>query len=184
MPDDLQNLWQNQPTEAFHIALAEVHARALKFQRRVRFRNIREYLAAAFVLFFFTWTAATVADPIRRAGAILMVAGVLYVVWHLYRWGSSREVTGDCLEFHRRELERQRDLLQNIWRWYLGPMIPGLLVIMLAGFHDRGSRTHTWFVIVYLLLGALLFYGVGRLNQRAARRLQRQIEELDKLREK
>lgn len=183
MSDDFQDLWQSQPPEQFHIALADVRERALKFQRRVRFRNMREYLASVLVLIIFTWMAFTAPDPIRRAGSILIVAGALYIVWHLYRWGSSREVPGDCLAFHRRELERQRDLLQNIWRWYLGPMIPGLFVVMLAGFHGKASTAHTWFVIVYMILCALFFYGVGRLNQRAARRLQRQIEELDKLRE-
>jgi hypothetical protein len=183
MSDDFQNLWQSQPPESFQVALKDVRERAVKFQRRVRLRNLREYLAAVLVLIIFTWMAFTAPDPMRRAGSILIVAGALYIVWHLYRWGASRAVTGDCLQFHRRELERQRDLLQNIWRWYLGPMIPGLLVIILAGLRDKGAKAHPTFVIVYMIVCSLFFYGVGRLNQRAARRLQRQIEQLDKLRE-
>jgi len=181
MSDDLQNLWQSQQPESFRITLEQVRAQALKLQRRVRFRNIREYLASAFIVVLFTWMAITPADPIRRAGSILIVAGALYIIWHLHKWGSSREVAGNCLEFHRRELERQRDLLSGIWRWYLGPMIPGLLVICVAGLRDRRGAGHTWFVIVYMVVCALFFYGVGWLNQQGARRLQRQIDELDKL---
>ena len=181
MSDDLQNLWQNQQSEAFRISLEQVRARALKLQRTVSFRNLREYLASAVVVIFSSWQAVSLPDPIMRAGSALIIFGVLYVVWHLYRWGSSREVTGNCLEFHRRELERQRDLLRSIWRWYLGPMIPGLLVVVIGGLRVSHSPRHTWFTIIYLVLCALFFYGVGLLNQRGARRLQRQIDELDKL---
>jgi hypothetical protein len=181
MPDDLQNLWQSQQPDGFRMPLEVIRAKAMKFQRRVRFRNAREYAASLFAAAFFTWQAIVLADPIRRAGSVLVIAGMLYVVWHLSRWGSSREVTGNTLEFHRRELERQRDLLKSIWRWYLGPMIPGLLVIGAAGLRDKGSAGHTRFVIGYLVALPLFFYGVGLLNKRGARCLQRQIDELDKL---
>lgn len=181
MSDDLQNLWQHQHTEIFSIALEQVRARARKFQRTVRFRNLREYLAAVVVTVVFTAQAIHFADPLRRIGAILVVAGAVYIAWHLHRWGSSKEVPANYLEFHRRELERQRDLLSNIWRWYLGPMIPGLFLITLAGLLDKRGAAHTAFVIVFTVLCALFFYGVGWWNRYGARRLQRQIDELDKL---
>ena len=34
-----------------------------------------------------------------------------------------------CLEFHRSELVRQRDLLRSVWWWYLLPFVPGMLLI-------------------------------------------------------
>jgi drug/metabolite transporter (DMT)-like permease len=162
--------------------LEEVHARARKLRRRVRFRNLREYAAAAVAMVVFGLSTRSVPNPVMRIGAGLMIAGMLYVVYQLHKRGSSREITGDCLEYYRRELERQRDAVSSVWRWYLGPMIPGLLVIALGSLHKSRSTGHTWFVLVYLAVCGPAFYGIGKLNQRAGRRLQRQIDELDRWR--
>jgi hypothetical protein len=42
------------------------------------------------------------------------------------------------IAFYRRELEKQRDLLRGIWKWYLGPLIPGLALFVSLG-HCYGS---------------------------------------------
>ena len=81
------------------------------------------------------------------------------------------------MEFYRRELERQRDLLRDIWRWYLGPFIPGLVVFVWGSVrHVKGGQ---WVKAVpFGVLCVVFFWFVGRLNRRAADKLQRQIEEL------
>jgi hypothetical protein len=182
MSDEFQDMWQGQNPEPFHMPLEVIRARAVKLQRRVKFRNFREYGAAALVLpFCIRWTW-TLSNPVMRAGAGMMVICLLYVVYQLYKRGSSREIAGDCLEFHRRELERQRDAVSSVWRWYLGPMVPGLLVMTLGSLYHNNSIRHTWFVWVYLVVCGFFFYLVGKLNQRGARKLQEQIDELDRMR--
>jgi membrane protein implicated in regulation of membrane protease activity len=86
-----------------------------------------------------------------------------------------------CIEFQRRELERQRDLLSNVWSWYLGPLIPGMAVLITA--YALANPAH-WkyqgvFIAAYVLFVAAVFAGIGKLNGKAARKLQRQIDELD-----
>jgi hypothetical protein len=83
------------------------------------------------------------------------------------------------LEFYRRELERQRDLLQSVWLWYLGPLIPGPVVLMVAKVRIYPGQLR----LFGLNLGAftLFFVLVWMLNQRGARRLQSRIDELDSL---
>jgi hypothetical protein len=85
------------------------------------------------------------------------------------------------LDFYRKELERQRALLSSVWRWYLGPFIPGLAVITLGAAIANPARSpHAWtFAGSYAVVVALAFWLVARLNQRAADKLQGQIDELN-----
>ncbi len=81
------------------------------------------------------------------------------------------------------ELDHQRDALRCVWSWYLGPMIPGLAVLVIGGELARkppGLPQHHWIAFgVSVTIISLVFAGAGKLNQRAARRLQKRIEELD-----
>ena len=168
--------------------LDEILKKARQYQRKIWRRNAREYVGAAAVAVFMTAQAVIAGDPLRRVGAALCAAAMAFVAYHLHRRGSARTVPEalaltNCLEFHRLELERQRDLLRSVWRWYLGPMVPGMVVIGLAGLVSNPSRmAHPkLFVAGYEAVVALVFFWVGRWNRRCARRLQHQIDALDEL---
>ncbi len=80
-----------------------------------------------------------------------------------------------CLAFHQRELERQRDLLRDVWKWYLLPFVPGLIAIVAARLPSTG-----WIRgLRFILFCAAGFYFLWWLNKRAADKLQRQIDELN-----
>ena len=83
------------------------------------------------------------------------------------------------LEFTRSELVRQRDLLRSVWWWYLLPFVPGMLLI-LVGYSLEGSEL--WDLLPSATVVAVTFVGIGLLNQRVARKLQRRLDELDALR--
>jgi len=182
MSDELQELWQAQNPEPFQMPLEEIRRRAEKLQKRVRWRNGREYISCLVAIVISARWIWTLPNPIMRAGSAVMIVSMLYVMFQLYRRGSSREITGDCLEFHLRELERQRDAVASVWRWYLGPMIPPLLVWTIGSLAYKRSLSHLLFVAGFTAVCGLVFYAVGRLNQRAARCLERQIEELEHFR--
>ena len=178
--DNLRSLWQNQSTEPIHMSLEEIRQKAERFQKRVRNRNLREYVAAAFVIVgfgYFMWLR-----PATRLGGGLLLAATVYVLYHLHARGSAKAVPeslalGTCLEFHRRELERQRDLLRDVWRWYLLPFVPGLLAFVapaLMRHPEQWTRA-----LPVMLLWPAMFYAIWRLNKRAADKLQSQIDELD-----
>jgi hypothetical protein len=83
----------------------------------------------------------------------------------------------DCLQFHRAELERQRDLLRSVWYWYLLPFVPGAAVILIARAIERPDRR-----VLALVVGVAFVVGfvlVGKLNETGARRIQRAIDRLD-----
>jgi hypothetical protein len=183
---NLKQVWQSQPTEGVRMSIAEVHAKASTFQRKIWDRNLREYGAAAIVVVFFGIRFVQTPDPFIRLGMALIVAGMCYLTWQLHVRGSSRELPKDAglssfIEFQRGQLIRQRDTLTHIWSWYLGPLVPGLVVMMVAiGRAAAGRVPHIWpLTAFYLGIIFAVFFAIDRLNKRAASSLQRQIDALD-----
>ncbi|MGO9009918.1 MAG: hypothetical protein ACLQPN_07430 [Bryobacteraceae bacterium] len=192
MPNEPQNelgeAWRNQPGENITMSLEEIRRRAGKFQRRVWWRNAREYVAVAIVVLIFGFYLKWYPNPVARAGSVMIIAGALYVAYELHRRASSEAMPEGsefepCLGFHRRALERQRDALANVWSWYLGPIIPGLAVF-LAGTGVAAPIPLFYGVLVTAVRAAVvgvIFWLVAKLNHRAARKLQAQIDELKAL---
>src|SRR5436309_14134305 len=118
-PDAMKQIWQTQKVEGTVMSLDEIRARARRFQRKIHMRNIREYAAAAVVVVFMTMGPLRSTPQLERVAALLCIAGVLYVVYRLHRFGSASGTPGELgltnsLEFYRRQLERQRDLGRKV----------------------------------------------------------------------
>jgi hypothetical protein len=182
----MNELWQSQPTEGVRMSVEQIQASAGKFQRKIQFRNVREYFGAAAVLVFAGFEFWHAGDLLVRIGFGLIAAGTFYLVWHLLSRGSTRTLPEDrgrssFIEFQRGELTRQRDLLTSVWRWYLGPLVPGMAVLLVAFARaNPGHIKHPSFVVVpEAIFFAACFLAIAKLNATAARRLQRQIDELD-----
>ena len=190
-PPSLQALWQGQPVDPKRFSPEEIRAKATRFQRKVRGRNLREYVGACLVIVIFSvyaWEANTWQSMV---GPVLIVVGTLYLVLYLYTRGGSQPVPGgegnagvteSCLRFHRRELERQRDLLRTVGRWYLGPLIPGVVVSHIVPLVDVWARGGDAIAAVLrsAVLSALVFGGVWWLNAVGAKKLQREIDALER----
>lgn len=172
MSDDLRNLWQNQPHNPLRMTIEEIHMKAAQFQKKIALRNKREYAAAAIVVVAFTGYAIFLPGALIKAGSILTVVAALFVAYRLHQKGSSRPIPAamalsSSVEFHRTELERQRDLLRSVWLWYLAPFVPGMVLFGL------GMGSLSWACGL-----AAIFAGVWWLNARAARKLQAEIDAL------
>jgi hypothetical protein len=182
--NDVQRLWRDQPGEGVRMSAQEVRGLAERFERTIIRRNRREYIASAFVVVWFGVWGWFAESAVVALGCWLVVLGTLWVVFHLHRRGTARRQPGEqdavsCLEFTRSELVRQRDLLRSVWWWYLLPFLPGMFLI-LVGRSLEGAGT--WVVLSAAVLVAVTFVGIGLLNQRVARKLQRRLDDLDALR--
>jgi hypothetical protein len=188
---DLHALWTTQTEEPFSMSLVDLQARATLLQSRVRRRNLIEYAAGALVVVAFTLVAFTARGIITQAAAALIVVGAVYVCWRLYALARAAAVRGfdsaeSCADFHRGELVRQRDALQGIWRWYLGPLVPGMVLFWIgAGVPPSGDWPTLGRIamsVVGLGIGAAVFFGIARLNAAAAKALQAEIDAIDRAR--
>jgi hypothetical protein len=193
-PDNLQSLWQGQKNEPTSFSAEEIRAAANKFARRISRRNLREYAAGALVIPVFTFYLIRFDVFLLRLGSALIIAGVLVVLVQLYKRGSAKKLAPEidatsCVEFHRSELARQRDLLLSVWNWYFLPLVPGFAVFvagqyraMLAGpaapGHIGSIQLHFG---IYLAACAAFCMVMVHLNRAAGRRLQTQIDRLDAL---
>lgn len=180
--NDQRNLWQNQEEERMIITLDDVRSRAARLEQRIRRRNLREYAAGAIVIAF--WGASPWFLPFRGwqlAAPLLYTAGTIFVLFQLRRRGAAGSLPVDAglkasLDFHIRELERQRNALRTVWMWYLLPFLPGFVAqfLSLAAIEGGINAGLIEFGVIFLAV----FVGVWRLNESAARKLNRKIQEL------
>ena len=181
LPDDIRDVWQNQPVDNTPMPLEEIRSKARQFEKRIGRRNVREYVGAALATAAFTFYIFKFPSPMIRAGSALIIAGMICIAIQIYKRASPGTLPADApltesIAFHRGELIRQRDLLRSVVWWYIGPIIPGLIVFFLGLAPLRGARSLISAVPLLCIFGLVVWA-----NQRAAERLDRQIAELDSL---
>lgn len=186
---DLQRLWQSQPTEYDPMTLAQIHHEAERLQARVRRRNLIEYAAGAVAMLFFLPVMVVGHGWMMRAGAGLVIAGMLFIFWRLSRVGPARSPVPSAagagaalVDFQRDELIRQRDALRGVGTWYLAPVLPGFALLLLGRWFGAPAA-HRTVANDHLIIGlagaisALVLLVIWLLNQRGADRLQKKIDE-------
>jgi hypothetical protein len=187
--DPIIQAWQESAAEAPLPPLAELRAGADRFHRAIRLRNRLEYGASVLVVLCFTAYVFLLPNPIARIGAALVVLGTFYVVWQLHRRASAVDVPAvegalPLLAHQRAQLVRQRDALAKVWLWYLLPFAPGLAVMMFGPTiaRDPAALFHMgWGDTSSILFVVAVFAGIWWLNRRAARKLQKAIDEINAL---
>lgn len=162
--------------------LALVHTGSRRLDRQIRFRDWRELIAGVLVAVLIA--PAAVRGPIlARTGAIVILAGVGFVVFRLWRarrvGGAARmDPTLPVVEALRAELRRvdtQIALLRTVGWWYVAPLLGGS-VLLVAG---KDTARAPWFTLGYVIFVVLFAWGIIRLNAHAVRHaLQPKREEL------
>lgn len=181
LDDDARQLWREQAVPALQpLPADELATQSRQLRHKVGRRNRHETVAAVLVALVFLAYAWIFPHWLTKLGALLTVAGSAVVVWQLRRRASAlplpEALGASLLQFHRTELVRQRDALLSVWRWYVAPAVPGLL-LFLCGRQIENGRWQPWPFIITVLVMA----GVVWINRRAAQQLQREIEALDLL---
>ena len=110
------------------------------------------------------------------AGRGLIIVAIVAGAYQMHKGRSARAVPSDLgstyIDFHLRELERQRAFLVRSWRYLLLPL-PGT-ALLLVGSPPPNLSVAGEFVFVL----ALLFFGIMAARRRQARKLQREIDAL------
>ena len=179
----MQEIWQCQPVEGIKMSVEEIRQRATKFEKKIFWRNLREYVAGAIAIVFLGFSFASSHNLLDRSAFALLIAGMVYVMYQLHRRGAAKSMPesaagGPSLEFYRNELKRQRDLTSTVWSWYLGPFVPGLVLSAVASAAHNLQPRHIAMLTFWYGLIAAFFVFSWRLNARATRCLQRMIDDL------
>jgi hypothetical protein len=184
MQNPVQKLWQDQPVEGVKMSIEEIRGRANKFEKRIRWRNIREYVASLIAVSLFVYLFASSHDVLSRVTFALFIAAMIWIVVSLHWMGSAKKLaegvdTLSGLRLYRAELERQRRVVASVWWWYLAPLVPGFVVYTI-GYAVKFPYLRAWIGLALLdAVVAGMFYVIWRMNMKAARCLQRMIAELN-----
>ncbi len=189
--DPVKQSWQSSVTDPVMPPIDQLQAGAMQFYRKIRRRNRIEYIACVFVVIVFGAYAIFLPLAMVRLGAALVVIGTLFVAWQLHYRASAippeRAGSSSILAFQRAQFVRQRDALASIFWWYMLPLIPGVLLMLFGRLVASGPAAlpHSGApILVTSALCIVIFGGVWWLNRRAARRLQKLIDDLDAVAEK
>jgi hypothetical protein len=182
---ELVALWQGQPLGESRVNMEQVIKQASSFQRTVRNRNLREYVAAAIIVVWAGVSLARMQAPLLvHLGGVCSAIGAIFVVVSLRRRGHAAgdpplaASTSEVMRWHRAQLLRQRDLLSSVPRWYLAPFVPGMVLIILGRWLEHPEQ---WPRMLAVSLSMVLVgVAVALLNRYGARKLNQRIVALDR----
>lgn len=190
MTDPLSDLWSGEAADARFTDPAALESKHTEFERRVRRRNLTEYLAGGLVTPIFAWIAwltAQAGEVVITLGWVVGIVGMAVVLTALYHRAGNlpHRPEEDCRSHLRAQLEHQHEALASVPRWYLAPLIPGM-VLVLVGSVLPIARGAGWVAALFAfavpaLFVAGVFAGIAWLNRRAARALEAEIAALDAL---
>jgi hypothetical protein len=77
----MKELWQHQPVEVVPMSLEKIRARAAKFEKKIWWRNLREYVGGAIAAALFVSFFIKSHDNLFRLACVLMIAGLAYMAY-------------------------------------------------------------------------------------------------------
>ena len=183
MPNEhasIEQVWREQPHGRQAMTLDEIRTKARKFERKVqRWRSVGG-LTVALLIAKNAWEVWRDTDVIERAGDLMMLAALLYVVFRFAR--DARATTAPatlgqlgCLEHYRRQLVGQRELSRDGWKFVL-PFVPGLGLIVVGRALEGRPPTQ---VALMIAIAVAILAGVVWVIARGERRLEQEIAALD-----
>jgi hypothetical protein len=158
-----------------------------RFEACLRRRNRGEFAAGAVAMVLLIgWGAVglsqstNVPDTIAVLGMILVAAGLGVTLWHLHQHAAVQRqeaCDADRKVAFIRLLRRECELLRSVWAWYIGPVLPGFLLVwggMLAG----GS---IGVAIIGIVITAIGFAWIAGANLRAATEFDHQLRDIERV---
>ncbi len=147
--------------------LALVRSKSRKLQWQIRMRDWRETIASLIVIAFLA-PAAIHGNLLSRTGVGVVVGGLIFIGVKLHRARSGRTPGMDApvavvLRADRERIDAQIMLLESVLSWYIAPIMIGSILIVAS------VRAPWVFMAGYVVIVALLSWGIQRLNAFAAR---------------
>ncbi len=155
------------------ISISEIRQQSNAFERKMKFRNWREYVAASIIVVAFGYRAFRAHSSLESASCVELVASAIWITATLVKKSADdpgpNATLKQLLTYHRAQLDRQIKLLSRVVAWYLAPIAVGLVGILAA---DAMRLGFTPVVLGTMIFSALLFVAIAILNKRAAAKLE------------
>lgn len=182
--------WCETAADATFSDLAECSQRADSFERKVKRRNWLEYVVGFIMIPLFgagSVGAAWEGELFIAASMAAIALGVIVVLWNLHRRASNlvRVPEDPCLIHLKRQYSHQYAALRAVPIWYIGPIVPGVLLFYFAVMAGVAEKIGWAAAAAGTAGSAAISFGifgiVALLNWNAARLLKRKIDAIDAL---
>ena len=145
MEDELIKIWQSSPNQEkikFEKSklIIEVQSSLDRIQRSWKYMIIRETIAAIIAIPAFLFITYNVPYTISKIGSIWIVLAVIYILIRLksakkHKPTDFTETYIDYLYKTKDYLNAQKKLLDTVLYWYVLPVFPGYVLILLGFIH-------------------------------------------------
>jgi len=181
-PKDAGALWRDQPAETLAVKLEHfADRRTEELYSSTRFEVLASIAAAVLFLAVIAWRFAAERRPVAPLAYATVIAWVLISLYwfrdRIWRRTAARDALAvPGLEHYRKELERRRDHLRNVWLWH-GPLLLACVIFATTVLGRVFTERLPGMLPLFVLLAGWIAFGVWR-RLREARELQREIDDL------
>jgi hypothetical protein len=191
--NDVRMAWQADDAGGIRISADDLRARIDRVSRKTSRRTIGGLIVCALVVvsWMYIWSVAPLESGLARAGMMITCVAIGVLAFQLLahrdvdadEWRATSERGGvPSLAFHHWQLERQRDFHRGRRFWTRMLPLAGGAVSFFVGFAAEHPEVATTIRLEFAA-GLLLLAAAVPVNLLLARRYQRQLDELDSLRE-
>jgi len=175
----ITQMWRQQPGR-HDVTVDEIRTKANAFDARVQRWNLVTGLTLALLIAKNAWEVIVDVDLVERAGDLLLLVALLYVVHRFSRLAyvtTAPAALGrtSCADYYRAQLVRQRELSRDGWKYIL-PFVPGMALIIVGRALEGRPPSQVAALIGFALA---LLVGVLWVIARGARKLEREIAALE-----
>ena len=177
MEDELIKIWQSSPNQErikFEKSklMLEVKSSLDRIQRSWKYMIIRETIAVIIIIPAFIFITYHVPFTISKIGSIWIVLSVIYILIRLkspkkYKPTDFTETYIDYLYKTKEHLNAQKKLLDTVLYWYILPVFPGYVLILMGFFHIPEKRK---IIVIAALAFVLMAILAHFLNNRAVKK--------------
>ena len=189
---EFKQMWQEsafpQPADASEI-VRQIANTVQRFDRKIFWRNFREYAAGGIMLVVFAYGAAFDRGRIVSMIGVAAMSFVLVYMWWKHRDIKPLDPSADARAYQTAlvaRFDRQVQLLRNARYWYFLPLYLLILAMTTTNAMHRPAQIPPWAHAIILAASlafvTALFIWLARLNERHAVRLlteaKKQVESL------
>ena len=85
-------IWQSQHVEPLMMSMDEIRSKAVRFEGQIRMRDGRETTVAVVMIVVFGLFLYVFPSPMERAGSLLTIAGMVFVIYRMNRQAAPENV--------------------------------------------------------------------------------------------
>ncbi len=192
MPGDLpgdgpKDIWLNQPTEIPTMTLKLIQQRSRDLRARTRRKLLGTLAGPLAAGLFYAYgmkefgSLRQVLQPLFAFALAWSLAGLYFLnrgMWSAVMPADAGLSTG--LEFCRREIERQRDLVRRVLLWTFGPIMltigTFILAVAMVSTKDKGLFPNGLPFLIAIVVWIFVYFTI---RVREQRDLEREIDELN-----